>query len=526
MSNDVRKSKIEHESGIRYSKLNETTKETAEANMLEDDKKKTTLFEKFRRLSTSKKTGIISITILVALILLIIAFVFSKISRINFVNKSDFTRSSASSDEHGVLALDKDKNSGKDIDQDAIKKINSKLAKNLPSDIIFDENILNVLLIGVDSREAEEQSLSDSMILASIDLKHNKIHLNSLLRDTYVYIPNYGYSKLNSANALGGPPLLMETIEYNYRVAVSHFALVDMFSLEEIIDTIGGVEIDVKSYEIPAINEALSYYNTLINEPRNSGLLKYPGKQKLSGKQALNYGRIRSVGNSDYERTERQRRILKSIFDGAKNANIAQINEMVDKVFPLVTTNLGINEIFNLLQNVQGILKAKMISGQVPILGTFEETYIQGMACLVPDLVSNIKHLAKTVYGMSDAKIDSLFGGSKDDDETEITTEAADNTYEETDVIPSSSDDYIDEPEITEPPRTTYSSRQESVTESSKVETSQKTSKAPTSQPTNPPTNPPTTSSTVNTETENTPAPTEDPGVDESEDDYSGEEED
>ena len=131
MSNDVRKSKIEHESGIRYSKLNETTKETAEANMLEDDKKKTTLFEKFRRLSTSKKTGIISITILVALILLIIAFVFSKISRINFVNKSDFTRSSASSDEHGVLALDKDKNSGKDIDQDAIKKINSKLAKNL-----------------------------------------------------------------------------------------------------------------------------------------------------------------------------------------------------------------------------------------------------------------------------------------------------------------------------------------------------------------------------------------------------------
>ncbi len=405
MSNDVRKSKIEHESGIRYSKLNETTKETAEANMLEDDKKKTTLVEKFRRLSTSKKTGIISITILVALILLIIAFVFSKISRINFVNKSDFTRSSASSDEHGVLALDKDKNSGKDIDQDAIKKINSKLAKNLPSDIIFDENILNVLLIGVDSREAEEQSLSDSMILASIDLKHNKIHLNSLLRDTYVYIPNYGYSKLNSANALGGPPLLMETIEYNYRVAVSHFALVDMFSLEEIIDTIGGVEIDVKSYEIPAI----------------------------------------------------------------------------DKVFPLVTTNLGINEIFNLLQNVQGILKAKMISGQVPILGTFEETYIQGMACLVPDLVSNIKHLAKTVYGMSDAKIDSLFGGSKDYDETEITTEAADNTYEETDVIPSSSDDYIDEPEITEPPRTTYSSRQGSVTESSKVETSQKTSKAPTS---------------------------------------------
>ena len=241
MSNDVRKSKIEHESGIRYSKLNETTKETAEANMLEDDKKKTTLVEKFRRLSTSKKTGIISITILLAVILLIVAFVFSKISRINFVNKSDFTRSSASSDEHGVLALDKDKNSGKDIDQDAIKKINSKLAKNLPSDIIFDENILNVLLIGVDSREAEEQSLSDSMILASIDLKHNKIHLNSLLRDTYVYIPNYGYSKLNSANALGGPPLLMETIEYNYRVAVSHFALVDMFSLEEIIDTIGGV---------------------------------------------------------------------------------------------------------------------------------------------------------------------------------------------------------------------------------------------------------------------------------------------
>lgn len=524
MSNDVRKSKIEHESGIRYSKLNETTKETAEANMLEDGKKKTTLFEKFRSLSTSKKTGIISITLLVALLLLLVAFVFSKISRINFVNKSDFTRSSASSDEHGIVAIDKDKDSGKDIDQDAIKKINSKLAKNLPKDIIFDENILNVLLIGVDSRDAEEQSLSDSMILASIDLKHNKIHLNSLLRDTYVYIPNYGYSKLNAANALGGPPLLMETIEYNYRVAVSHFALVDMFSLEEIIDTIGGVEINVKDYEIPAVNEALAYYNTLINEPRNSGLLKHAGKQKLSGKQALNYGRIRSVGNSDYERTERQRRILKSIFDGAKNANIGQINEMVDKVFPLVTTNLGINEIFNLLQNVQGILKSKMISGHIPILGIFEETYIQGMACLVPDLVPNIKHLAKTVYGMSDAKIDKLFEGVIDYDEIDTPTENTDNTYEETEVIPSSNDNYYEEPEpeITETPRTTSrtsrttsSSRQESVTESSEDETSHTTSKTQT--------NPPTSSSTVNTEPEITPTPTEAPDVEENDDEYSSE---
>ncbi len=458
MSDDVRNSKIENDSGIRYSKLSKNTKENAESSKLEGQNEKTSILEKFKRLSTGKKTGVISLTVLLAFILIVVVFVFSKIARINFVNKSDYTRSSASSDEHGVLAIDKDGKVGKNLDQDAIRKLNSKLAKNLPKDIIFDENILNVLLIGVDSREAEEQSLSDSMILASIDLKHKKIHLNSLLRDTYVYIPDYGYSKLNSANALGGPPLLMETIEYNYRIAVNHFALVDMFSLAEIIDTIGGVEIDIKDYEIPAINEALAYYNTLIKEPKNSGLLKKSGKQKLNGKQALNYGRIRSVGNSDYERTERQRKILKSIFDGAKKASLSQLNEMVDKVFPLVTTNLGLNDIFNLLQNVQGLLKSKIISEHVPILGTFEETYIQGMACLVPDLASNIKYLAKTVYGMSDAKISKLFEGVIDIKDVEVTTEA---TYEQTEARATIDHNHAEtDSEITETPRTTSATRE------------------------------------------------------------------
>ena len=107
------------------------------------------------------------------------------------------------------------------------------------------EGITNVLLIGSDEREGEEGARSDSMIIATLDNNNKNIKLTSLYRDTLVNIPGYGEEKLNSAYQLGGVNLLIKTIEDNYKIAIKDYITINFNGFEEVIDEVGGIEIDV-----------------------------------------------------------------------------------------------------------------------------------------------------------------------------------------------------------------------------------------------------------------------------------------
>ena len=364
-----------------------------------------------RRLNRLGKVVVSTIAVVFALLLVVRAFISNKINRINIVDDSDFTKVSTTSTKE-----DKDKQpeeSKNQASEKSLYELNAALRKDLPDGVLYDEDIFNILLIGVDSRDKDNlQTNSDSMMLASLDLKHKKIHLISLLRDSYVYIPGYGYHKLNAANALGGPPLLLETIRENYRIEVEHYALVNMFDVVKIVDLLDGVKINIKDYEIEELNRAIKSYNGLIGEKHPEDFIYSSGVHTLNGRQALAYGRIRKVGNSDYERTERQRRIIGSLFKKMQSLDLLEVNSLINNVLPLINTNLKENEMLSFIPQLGNILSSELIPDRIPIDYSFEETYIDGLACLVVDFNKNISYLAENIYNMSDAEIAEFFDNS------------------------------------------------------------------------------------------------------------------
>lgn len=187
--------------------------------------------------------------------------------------------------------------------------------------------VTNILLIGADDDNGGS-SRSDSMILVSVDYIHQKIKLTSFLRDCWVEIPSTGKSaKINSAFAKGGAPLLCNTIEYNFLVDIDHYVKVDFDMFREIIDELGGVEVEVTQKEAEFINRTT-------RQTVNSGIVT------LNGDEALVYARIRKL-DSDYKRTERQRKIISALINKANNKNVGELFEMVKKVAPLIESDMS-----------------------------------------------------------------------------------------------------------------------------------------------------------------------------------------
>lgn len=197
------------------------------------------------------------------------------------------------------------------------------------------EGITNILLIGTDGRTLDESSRSDSIMIATLDNKTKKVKLTSIMRDTLVEVPEYGEQKINAAFAFGGPELLMETISNTFEIKLDKYIIVNFWGFESIIDAIGGIEIDVKDYEIENINEYIGESTESKAEP-----ITKPGIQKLNGAQALSYSRIRTAGNGNYERSERQRRVLYVVAENLKEINPLKYPGIAEKLSAHVKTNI------------------------------------------------------------------------------------------------------------------------------------------------------------------------------------------
>ena len=143
------------------------------------------------------------------------------------------------------------------------------------------EGITNVLLIGTDGRTEDEAARADSIIIATLDNNNKKVKLTSIIRDTVVDIPEYGEDKINAAffygsselnddgklrGFEGGADLLMDTIEDNFNIHLDKYVIVNFWGFEEIIDEIGGIEADIKDYEIDEVNKYIGE-STGVNSP-------------------------------------------------------------------------------------------------------------------------------------------------------------------------------------------------------------------------------------------------------------------
>ncbi|SKA85278.1 transcriptional attenuator, LytR family [Caloramator quimbayensis] len=256
-----------------------------------------------------------------------------------------------------------------------------------------EHGIINVLLIGVDSRGKYEDARTDSMILATLDLNNKKIKLTSFMRDMYVPIPNHGLNRINSAFFLGGPELLIKTINQDFNLNIQYYASVDFKAFQSLVDTLGGIDVEIKDYEVEQIN----YYIKEANW-NNPIYIKGPGYQHLNGQQALSYCRIRKVGNGDYERTERQRKALSLLAEKAKKMGIIKLPELFSALLPYVKTNIPASKIMSFAYSAFKMGNAPIESARIPADGTFENMIVNGMDVLVPDLSKNIKYLDRFIF--------------------------------------------------------------------------------------------------------------------------------
>lgn len=198
-----------------------------------------------------------------------------------------------------------------------------------------DDKITNILLIGRDMTGVN--GLSDVMIIASINDTDGTITLTSLLRDTYVYIPaNRGsYNRLNAAHSIGGTSLLIATIKRNFGIDIDNYIKVDFNSVQKVFDILGGVNMVLTEQEINHINKRCKAYI----DPALAGT-----EIHLNGLQILSHCRNRYSGNGDWGRTERQRNILTSVFETLKTKSIDELKNLLDQLFPLVTTDISLGE--------------------------------------------------------------------------------------------------------------------------------------------------------------------------------------
>lgn len=236
--------------------------------------------------------------------------------------------------------------SQKDEDVGITEEIKQKIEKH-----DYSEYITNIALFGVDKREKGESGRSDAIMVLTIDKKRNKMKLTSIMRDSYADINGHGKDKINHAYAFGGPQLAIRTLNENFGLNIKDYVTVDFSGMEKIVDALGGITIDVKSYELKEINGHIWDLSTLKNM-KKPPYLDGAGKQKLNGMQVVAYTRSRHSGNGDMERTDRQRRVLEIIFNQVKSAGVVKLSGIVDKFLPYVKTNMNALDMVNTGKNV------------------------------------------------------------------------------------------------------------------------------------------------------------------------------
>ena len=288
---------------------------------------------------------------------------------------------------------------GRVLDESELNEIHQQMNQLSDVDTVEDEDVYNLLLVGVDRRDKTWNGNSDSMMLVSINHTAKRVSVVSLMRDTYVNIPEHGYNKLNTAYALGGGPLLTETITDTYKVDVSRYAAVDFENMIQIIDALGGIDLEMTDAEVEVAN---GYMLDMCNTLGLNGydyVLPGGGVYHCNGVQAVAYARNRFVGNSDYARTERQRYVISQIIEEVKRMDVVRLTQFVKDVLPLVTHNVEESEIWDLVTKAPEILQYKFVQDRIPYDNMYDVIYVDSQDMLVPQWETTIEKLHNTIYG-------------------------------------------------------------------------------------------------------------------------------
>ena len=246
--------------------------------------------------------------------------------------------------------------------------------------------IINILLVGQDRREGETTARSDSMILCTYHRKTGDVTMTSFLRDLYVPIPGHHSNRINAAYSEGGIRLLDDTLRKNFDLHIDGNIEVDFSQFSQIIDLLGGVELELREDEAAEIN-------------KETGSSLTAGTQLLNGEQALAYARIRKLdADGDFSRTNRQRKVMNALLGSYRNIKWRELLPLMDQLLPLISTDMNYGKLVLLAMEIlPKVSDARIISQRIPADGTFTDKTIDGMAVLSADLDANREILRKTL---------------------------------------------------------------------------------------------------------------------------------
>jgi LCP family protein required for cell wall assembly len=192
----------------------------------------------------------------------------------------------------------------------------------------------------------------------------------------------------------------METIEKNFDIEVNRYVLVNFEAFANLVDAVGGVDLELSSEEVEYVNAYLWEYNVLTERPEGTDYMdtSLSGLIHLNGPQALAYSRNRYIG-TDFGRTERQRKVLSAVIKKLPKAVATNPAELVDGLLPNLTTNLTQSECYRLSFTAAQLLGYTIVQGSIPLEGTYKDATIRKMAVLEVDFDANKKYIQDNIYG-------------------------------------------------------------------------------------------------------------------------------
>lgn len=278
---------------------------------------------------------------------------------------------------------------------DAALGVNSSISEN---------SVVNIALFGVDARDYSTNSRSDAIMILSVDMKHGKIKLSTLMRDTLVQVSGYDGMKLTECYAYGGPELAVRAINENFGMDIKEYATVTFKAMADIIDAAGGVEINITEEERVSANG--SVWEQWDACGMEEDYIREAGEQTLSGTQAVAYARIRHVGNADYQRTSRQRRVLTALV-GQLLTHPQNIPKTLMTAEDVVDTSLNQADILSLTPIVLRGMKVE--SARFPLNADIisDSYYVGNAACIYADMDATKGALHDFIYNDIDPTTDA-----------------------------------------------------------------------------------------------------------------------
>lgn len=274
-----------------------------------------------------------------------------------------------------------------------------------------EDGVYNIILLGVDKNAGYR---TDSMIVVTINQNDNSIKMTSFMRDILVNIPGKSPDRLNTVYAKGGSKLLFQIFRENFGIDLYGYMLVDYYSLEDVVDALGGVEI----YVSEKIAEYLNETNYIENEAYRTLI---PGAtQLLNGAQVVGYCRQRKIGNgvesNDFARTQRQRAVLNAIYEKFRTKSLTELLGVMEKVLPLVVTDMNSSEMINIATKAINAGLGDIEQLRVPVNGTYTGAYYQETedslkkSVLQVDFEANASALHEFIFGKDEVSEESTAG--------------------------------------------------------------------------------------------------------------------